>query len=126
MMSSARAVAVTVVLLLGACRDAPTPTQPALGRPSHDVLGAVEAAQQVVTGQYIVVFRDIVADPVGLAGSLVNAQGGTLLRTYTRALKGFAARLPDAAVGGLLENPFVGVRGPHQWSNVDGDQPVSV
>src|SRR2546428_8068481 len=107
MMSSARAVAVTVVLLLGACRDAPTPTQPALGRPSHDVLGAVEAAQQVVTGQYIVVFRDIVADPVGLAGSLVNAQGGTLLRTYTRPLKGFAARLPDAAAAVLWAKPIL-------------------
>src|SRR3989441_580226 len=125
MMSSARAVAVTVVLLLGACRDAPTPTQPALGRPSHDVLGAVEAAQQVVTGQYIVVFRDIVADPVGLAGSLVNAQGGTLLRTYTRALKGFAARLPDAAVAVLRQNPFVAYVEPDHWSSVEGTQQMS-
>src|SRR2546427_9180635 len=125
MMSSARAVAVTVVLLLGACRDAPTPTQPALGRPMHAVLGAVEAAQQVVAGQYIVVFRDIVADPVGLAGSLVNAQGGTLLRTYTRALKGFAARLPDAAVAVVRQNPFVAYVEPDHWSSVRSEEHTS-
>src|SRR5438445_13523849 len=85
-MPAARAVALILVLGL-ACRDPSTPLQPG---PRYDATG-------VIPGQYIVVFQDAVADPVGLAQSLVNAQGGALLYTYTSALKGFAAGLPDAA-----------------------------
>src|SRR5438445_5568478 len=102
-MSAARAVALAV-LLVGACRDASTPFQPE----PHD------GASRVVPGQYIVVFRDTVADPVALAQSRVgpaqsgaNAQGGTLLHTYSTALKGFAARLPDAAAATLRQDPRV-------------------
>src|SRR5713226_610965 len=96
-MSAARAVAL-VVLLVGACRDASTPFQPE----PHG------GADRVVPGQYIVVFRDTVADPVGFAQSRVgpaqagaNAQGGTLLHTYGRGRPG----------SGDPERLRVGVRG---------------
>src|SRR5436190_19229385 len=88
-MSAARPVAL-IALLVGACRDASTPV------PS----GSRDDATKV-PGQYIVVFQDTVADPEGLAQSLVQAQGGTLLLTFISALKGFSARLPDAAVASL-------------------------
>ncbi len=110
-MSAARAVALAV-LLVGACRDASTPFQPE----SHD------GASRVVPGQYIVVFRDTVADPVSLAQSLVNAQGGTLLHTYTSALKGFAARLPDAGVARLGQDPLVAYVEPDRKDSMPGTQ----
>src|SRR5260370_42346584 len=66
-MSGARA-AVLAVFLAGACRDATTPLQPRL--PVHP--------SGAIAGQYIVVFRDEVANPVGLARSLVDAEGGAL------------------------------------------------
>src|SRR5712691_6892009 len=96
-MSAARAVALAVLLGFWACRDALTPSQ---SGPRH---GAIA----VIPGQYIVVFRDTVADPVGLAQSLVNAQSGTLLHSYTSALQGFAARLSDAAVAALRQNALI-------------------
>src|SRR2546430_14788451 len=93
-MRAVRAIGLTL-LVVGACRDASTPV------PS----GSRDDATKVVPGQYIVVFRDTVANPVGVALSRVgpaqsgvNPQGGTLLHTYSNALKGFAARLSDAAV----------------------------
>ena len=117
-MSGARAVALAV-LLVGACRDASTPFQPE----PHD------GASRLVPGQYIVVFRDTVADPVGLAQSRVgpaqsgvNAQGGTLLHTYSNAVKGFAARLPDATVATLRQDPRVAYVEPDQRVSVAGTQ----
>src|SRR2546430_1840241 len=117
-MAAARAVALAV-LLVGACRDASTPFQPE----PHD------GASRVVPGQYIVVFRDTVADPVALAQSRVgpaqsgvNAPGGALLHTYSNALKGFAARLPDAAVTTLWQDPRVAYVEPDQEVRVAGTQ----
>src|SRR5207302_3280145 len=117
-MSAGRTVALAV-LLVGACRDASTPFQP---EPQG-------GASRMVPGQYIVVFKDTVADPVGVALSRVgpaqagvNAPGGTLLHTYSNALKGFAARLPDAAVATLRQDPRVAYVEPDQEVRVAGTQ----
>src|SRR5438309_9656530 len=108
-MSTGRTVAVAV-LLIGACRDASSPGQP----------GPRDDATRVVPGQYIVVFRDAVADPAGLAQSLVSAQGGQRLHTYASALKGFAARLSDAAVAMLLQDPLVAYVEPDRKVSLSG------
>src|SRR3989454_3781958 len=119
MTSSARAVALTV-LLLGACRDAPTPLQPGTTQ-SHELTGQLTNGQ-IVPGQYIVVFKDAVADPVALARTLVTLYGGSLLQTYTSALRGFAARLPDAVVAALRTNPLVAYVEPDQVVHADATQ----
>ena len=107
-MSAARAISLAVLLGFWACRDDLTPSQ---SGPRH---GAIA----VIPGQYIVVFRDTVADPVGLAQSLVNAQSGTLLHTYTSALQGFAARLSDAAVAALRQNALIAYVEPDRAGTV--------
>src|SRR5438128_156882 len=107
-MSAVRAVALTVLFVLSACRDALTPTH---AGPRHGAIG-------VIPGQYIVVFRDSVADPAGLALAIVNAQGGTLLPSYTRALQGFSARLPDAAVAALRQDTLVAYIEPDRRDSV--------
>jgi subtilisin family serine protease len=60
-----------------------------------------------VPGQYIVVFQETVADPTGLARQLASAHGASLRFTYRSALKGFSARMPDAAATVLARNPNV-------------------
>ena len=49
-----------------------------------------------IPGQYIVVFKDSVGDPHGLAGAMARQHGLGLLHSYGAALKGFAAAMPDA------------------------------
>ena len=76
------------------------------------VTGAVGVAQQpdraqAVPGQYIVVFKDIVADVPGLAYGLAAAHGRSPRFIYERVLKGFAAELPEQAVEALSRNPNV-------------------
>lgn len=62
---------------------------------------------QPIPGRYIVTFRNTVADPGAEAAALVNAQGGRLHHSYSHAIRGFAATLPDAAVQALRNNPNV-------------------
>ena len=91
-----RITAGVVLAALAACRNAPTSIEP----PATSV-------GQPVAGQYIVVFKDSVANPAGAAHGLMGAHGGELLFTYTSAIRGFAARLPDPAVAALSRHPMV-------------------
>jgi subtilisin family serine protease len=77
---------------------------------------------QVVPGRYVVVFRDPVGDPVGLAGLLVSLNGGTLTRTYQSALRGFAAQLPAIAIDALRSDPRIAFVEPEQVFRADGTQ----
>ena len=90
--------------------------------------GAVTVAQQpdralTVPGQYIVVFRDSVADVPGLAYGLAAAHGRAPRFIYEHALKGFAADLPERAVEALSRNPNVAFIEPDAVVWAFGSQP---
>lgn len=110
MPSRLRGTAVGVALVFAACQEASRSTGPA----SPESLGTLTS--EVVAGQYIVVFTDAVTDPAGLATGLVSGLGGSLRHVYTTAIKGFAARIPAAAVASLRQNPLV--------ASVEADQIV--
>ena len=99
------------VLALSACRDATSPhgTEPAAATRELQPAFAAGASpgSEVIPGQYVIVFRDDVRDVSGLARQLAAAHGGSLRFVYEHALKGFAARIPDAAAAALARNPNV-------------------
>ncbi len=64
------------------------------------------------------VFKASVANPAAETANAMHGRGGQLLHTYSRAIKGFAANLPDAAVQAIRNNPNV--------SYVEQDQTVSL
>jgi len=135
----AAAAAAAAVLLLNACADAPTLPEPmAVDGPADGVIAPAERriaqigatsdpagerrpsaprADGIIPGQYIVTFQDGVSDAPGLARRLTSAHGGALRFTYGGVLKGFAARLPDAAVQALRQLPSV--------AHVEADRVVS-
>ncbi len=76
------------------------------------------AQSQPIPGRYIVVFWDSVNNPAAEAANLLRAFGGQLHHTYSSALKGFAASLPDAALQGIRNHPNV--------SYIEQDQTVSL
>jgi len=90
---------VATALLLNACADATSPTEVA------SVRDASAALQE--RPSYIITFREGVTDVPGLARQMVSANGGELGFVYTSALRGFSARLPQAAVTALARNPQV-------------------
>jgi subtilisin family serine protease len=84
--------------------DSPESTESA---GSNLLLPSLPGLPPVAPARYIVVLRPGVADPAGVARVLASRLGGSLLHTYTRAITGFAALLPAAAVPVLRANPLV-------------------
>lgn len=120
-----------VLLNIVACRDLATPDRalaPGARRSSVDSLGpdsVVGKGSRVIPGQYIVVFNSDVDDVPGLAKGLVKVHGGSLGRTYTGALHGFVASLPDSAVAALKHNPHVAGIEPDALVDIqDQESPV--
>jgi subtilisin family serine protease len=106
--------------LLFACQGAGTPVDPnAAGEPAPAVTA------DVIPGSFIVVFNPSVADAPGLARQLVTSHSGKLGHTYTSALKGFAAELPDQAVEALRQNPNVAYVEPDQVVQLFGTETAS-
>src|SRR5213594_4991678 len=116
MRSAARLIAFVVSVVLAGCRDVSNLAPSTPRAPARSALVDADA------GQYIVVFRDGVADPATLAQSLVSAHGGSLRHTYASALKGFAASLPEAAVAGLRLDPLVAYVEPDHMVQVEGTE----
>jgi aqualysin 1 len=71
-----------------------------------------------IPGSYIVVFKNTVADAAAETAAVMQGRGGQVRHTYTSALKGFAASIPEAALPGIRNNPNVEL--------VEQDQTVSL
>lgn len=100
-------VIVGVVVAVTACESPRSPVEPAATRVTSPSLVTLPAQSEAVPGQYIVVFKSDVQDPEALAQSLIRAHGATHRYTYSHAIKGFAARLSDAAAAALARHPQV-------------------
>jgi len=77
---------------------------------------AVARPQGAVPGQYIVVFKDGVADPRGLAAAMGRQHGFRVQHSYQTALKGFAARMPAVVAEALSDDPDVALVEPDLYA----------
>ncbi len=64
-------------------------------------------APEFVPGQYIVVFKDAVADPAPAAAQMARLNGMAVGPVYSAALKGFAATIPAARLQAIRNDPRV-------------------
>jgi len=94
-----------IALAFAGCSDHGSPLE--TGTPVAEAAAPAFASARVIPGSYIVVFKPEVSDVPGLARQLVDGHGGALRFTYTAALKGFAADLPEQALEALRRNPNV-------------------
>ena len=97
-----------IAVVLTACQDSRAPLEPRSIHPAASPSTVSATVQpEHIAGQYIVVFKDEVSDPAGLATRLAGAHGAALRHVYRHALKGFAAGMSDAAAAALARNPLV-------------------
>ena len=77
-----------------------------------------------VPDQYIVVFKDGVADSAGKAQALAAQHGLGVQRVYSHALQGFAAVIPAARLARLQADPDVAFVDQDQVFSIAEGQPV--
>jgi len=78
---------------------------------------AVARPQGAVPGQYIVVFKDGVTDPRGLAAVMGRQHGFRVQHGYQTALKGFAARMPAVVAEALSDDPDIALVEPDLYAH---------
>src|SRR5207237_8458156 len=102
------AVALAAPLLV-ACAEPPSTPSAAVktSTPDEAPLFAKSSGGDPIQGQYIVVFKDDVADPHGKAKEKSSKYNGKLKYSYGAVLKGFAAELSDDAASALRADPDV-------------------
>jgi aqualysin 1 len=76
-------------------------------QPPTDVPADYRGESYPIPGRYIVVFKSRVADPAAEARNLMRGHRGQIHHTYSYAIKGFSATLPEAAYNAILKNPNV-------------------
>ena len=96
-------------------KSAPTAVSP--GSPASFVSAPIP-------GRYIVVFKNTVGNPAAEAANVMRGLGGQVHFTYTHAIKGFAATIPEAALQGILRNPNVDYVEQDQTVSANADQPT--
>ena len=116
---------VSALVLLTACDQSSmtgsTDTPPAASQDASLAGPSAPATpdDDLIEGQYIVVFKESVGNVPEQARALAAAQGGTVGFTYEHAVRGFSvSNLPVQAVDALRNNPNV--------AYVEQDQKVSV
>ena len=114
-MRRSSAVVSALVMLLAACQDADTPTQPNVGSSRANL---IQADGPVIPNRYVVVLREGVGTATSLATRMVSENGGKLFFIYEHALRGFAAELSPTAVEALRRDPAV--------DYIEPDQPVTI
>ena len=111
-------VAIALVLSLSPAGASSPP------RPEHAPAPGERRAEQV-PDRYIVVYRAAVPDPRGKTDRLERARGFQADQRYSRALKGFAARLSGPQLAALAEDPDVELISPDRPVSISGAVPLA-
>jgi aqualysin 1 len=114
-----RCLSVLALASLIACgTDAPitSPTVRFNSPPQPAVLG------KALPDQYVVTFRDGAPFSPGLVAQLARSSNASVRFVYTKAIRGYSARMSEAAAAALLRNPNVASVEPDFVITVDGEQ----
>jgi hypothetical protein len=107
-------IAATAILM--SC-DEDSSFEPPAQTTAPQLVGAL--AEDVVPGQYIVVFRDDVRSPAAAAKEMAATHGFKLRHTYSHAIRGFSATVPEGRLSALQRHPLVEYVQPNRYLYID-------
>jgi len=107
-------IAATAILI--SCGDESS-FEPAARPTTPQLVGA--PAEDVIPGQYIVVFRDGVRNPAAAAAEMAAAHGLKVRHTYTQTIRGFSAVVPEGRLAALQRHPLVEYVQPNRYLYID-------
>jgi aqualysin 1 len=96
----------TLALTLAACQDVAAPTSSDVDLVSEGAPLSSQSAS-VIPNEYIVVFKEDVADVGARTAALAKEHGANVHTTFTVALKGFSAQMSPQAAEALQRNPNI-------------------
>jgi hypothetical protein len=112
-------LAATVFLVTACADDTSVVTEPEVEDSPEASLVTDESQRQVIPNQYIVVFKQDVTSPGGLAQRLATQHRLELRHTYRNSIKGFSAVVPERAVEVLRAHPMVQLVEQNSFMYVD-------
>jgi len=115
-------VFVAALVVLVACTDERLVQPPPPGVTPR--VGAPRAPEGVIPGQYIIVLKDDVAEPVEVATQLALSHRLRLRHTYRHAIKGFSAVVPDGQLAAIERHPLVAYVQPNRYVTIHADSAV--
>jgi subtilisin family serine protease len=80
-------------------------------------------ASRPIIGRYIVIFKAHVQNPAQESAALMRGAKGQVHHTFSHAIKGFSASIPDAALQGLKNNPNIESIEPDQTVQLNQTSP---
>lgn len=118
-MTRHRLLAPAVLSLMAACSDLekPEPMAPAADAVPAAASSATPEPGDTVPGEWIVVLQRT-ADAASTAQGILAVHGGQIHYIYQTAIRGFAGRLPEAAIEALRRNPNVAYIEPNRWGGI--------
>ena len=117
---SVAAISVAGISVACSSGDSPTEASPTTRfRPSAAGTGT-QAPKRAIPDQYIVALSPDVSDVPGVANALAARGGGSVLRSYRKAMHGFAARIPSQGLAAVMDDPRVIAVEPDRAIDVEG------
>ena len=117
------AVACALTLLSSASvSSASAQTQEPVGAPAPPDPGGIERPEDPIEGQYIVTLRTSSSSVPTVADALADAHDGTVVRTYSHALSGFAVQMSEAEAQELSADPSVASVAQDGYVHATADQ----
>lgn len=110
------ALIVTAAMFAGCREESAFEPPPPPAPPSES---SAPAQEDLIPGQYIVVFKDDVNSPARLANEIARANGLKLRHTYRYALRGFSASVPEGRLAALERHPRVQSVRPNRLYYID-------
>lgn len=98
---------VILLLLISSCQEPNNPVKPEFGNDAENSLQKSNMSNDIIPGQYIVVFKDEVTKISEVANKMANLHSAKVIHIFKNSIKGFTATMSENEALKLAKSPDV-------------------